>query len=87
MRIIIYVHKYLKYSFFYSNNIDTFVNMNDRQPTSEKVKQQLHRQGRNKSWLAEKLGMSRPTLYERLDDNCWLPSEIIKLKQLGVIRN
>ena len=87
MRIIIDVNKYYKYLFFYSNNIDTFVSMNDRQPTSEKVKQQLHIQGRNKSWLAEKLGMSRPTLYERLDDNCWLPSEIIKLKQLGVIRN
>lgn len=61
--------------------------MNDRQPTSEKVKNQLQTQGRNKSWLADQLGISRPTLYERLEDNCWLPSEIIKLKQLGVIRN
>ncbi len=60
--------------------------MNERQPTNEKVSDQLQLQGRNKAWLAEKLDISRPTLYERLEDNLWLPGEIIKLKQLGIIR-
>lgn len=62
------------------------MNIDERISTSDVVKDQLTKQGRKKTWLAEQLGFSRPTLDERLKENCWLPNEIMKLKQLGIIR-
>jgi len=57
----------------------------ERITTSKKVELALKEQGRNKSWLADKLNISRPVLYQRLSDNFWKPSEIIILKSIGLI--
>lgn len=57
----------------------------ERLTTSKKVELSLKEQGRNKTWLAEKLGMNRPTLYARLKDNFWKPDDVIKLKLIGLI--
>lgn len=62
------------------------MNIDQRMSTNEIVKDQLIKQGRKKTWLSEQMGMSRPTLDERLKENCWLPEEILKLKQLGILR-
>lgn len=53
--------------------------------TSKKVELALKEQGRNKSWLAIQLGISRPILYQRLSDNLWQSIEINKLKSIGLI--
>jgi DNA-binding XRE family transcriptional regulator len=39
----------------------------------------------SKSWLADKLGISRPTLDIRLEKDNWKKSEIALLKQLDKI--
>jgi hypothetical protein len=39
----------------------------------------------SKFWLADKLGISRPTLDTRLEKNNWKKSEIALLKQLDKI--
>ena len=56
-----------------------------RLTTSKKVELSLKEQGRNKSWLALQLGISRPVLYQRLNDNLWKTGEISKLKIIGLI--
>lgn len=53
--------------------------------TSKKVELALKEQGRNKTWLAIQLGISRPALYQRLKDNCWQFGEVNKLKTIGLI--
>lgn len=53
--------------------------------TSNKVKNALIMQGRKKNWLAEQLKISRPTLDERIESNCWLINEITLLINLGII--
>lgn len=53
--------------------------------TSEKVKTAIEVQGRKKTWLAEKLQLSRPTLDFRIENNSWRPEDIVRLRQLGVI--
>ena len=53
--------------------------------TSKKVELSLKEQGRNKSWLALQLGISRPVLYQRLNDNLWKIGEISKLNTIGLI--
>lgn len=57
----------------------------ERITTSKKVEFALKDQGRNKSWLAKELGISRPILYQRLSDNIWQAAEVMKLKTLGLI--
>jgi len=57
----------------------------ERLTTAKKVEFALKDQGRNKSWLAEQLGVSRPVLYQRLKDNAWNAHEIIKLKTIGLL--
>lgn len=57
----------------------------ERITTSKKVELALKEQGRNKSWLAIQLDMSRPTLYQRFKDNFWSTSDIIKLQSIGLI--
>ena len=52
---------------------------------SKKVEFALKDQGRNKSWLAMQLGVSRPILYKRLKDNIWHDSEVRILKTIGLI--
>lgn len=53
--------------------------------TSDKVKFALSNQGRKKTWLADQLGISRPTLDNRLKDNSFLIGEIMKLQELGIL--
>jgi len=57
----------------------------ERLTTAKKVEFALKDQGRNKSWLANQLGFSRPVLYDRLRNNAWEPREIEKLQSLGLI--
>ena len=59
--------------------------MTQRLTTSKKVELALKEQGRKKSWLAKELGVSRPLLDRRLNDNFWQTTEIFKLKSLGLI--
>lgn len=57
----------------------------ERLTTARKVEWALKNQGRKKTWLAEKLGMSRPTLNRKLKDNTFSVSEIYDIqKYLGV---
>ena len=42
----------------------------------------LEREGRSKAWLAGELGMSRPTLYARLEDGRWALEEARKIARL-----
>jgi len=53
--------------------------------TSAKVKQAIIEQGRKKNWLAEQLGMSRPSLDKKLNDNFWTTNDITRLQNLGLI--
>ena len=56
------------------------------QTTSETISQKVDRaileQGRKKTWVCEKLGISMPTLNSRMLNNDWSFSEIIALKYL-----
>jgi len=54
--------------------------------TSKKVELSLKEQGRNKSWLAKELNISRPALYSKIKDNFWSINEVLKLKSIGLIR-
>lgn len=38
--------------------------------------------GASKSWLADELDMSRPTLYARLEDGRWTLDEAIRLAEI-----
>ncbi len=53
-----------------------------RQNISQKVLASLKEQGRSKSWLYGKLGMTAPTLDKRLKSNGWKVSELIQLQDL-----
>ena len=53
--------------------------------TSMKVKKAIESQGRKKNWLAVELGISRPTLDRRLQDNYWTAGEILRLQALGLL--
>ncbi len=53
--------------------------------TSKKVELALTEQGRNKTWLAKQLNVSRPVLYQRLKDNFWSIEQIAILKSIGLI--
>ena len=46
--------------------------------TAKKVSDALIEQGRKKNWLASKLGIGRPTLDKKLQDNYWTVEEIMK---------
>jgi len=53
--------------------------------TSDKIRFALKDQGRKKIWLAEQLGISRPTLDNRLKDNSFLIGEIMRLQEIGIL--
>ena len=53
--------------------------------TSDKIIGAIEKQGRKKTWLAEQLQVSRPTLDARLNDDNWNAIEITRLKQLGLL--
>ena len=49
---------------------------------AKKVEFALKEQGRKKIWLAEKLGISRPTLDAKLKDNTFTINEIVILNTI-----
>jgi lambda repressor-like predicted transcriptional regulator len=56
--------------------------MLERLSTSEKVLEALKERGTSKVWLAEKMEISYPTLYSRLDNNDWTLAETLLLQKL-----
>lgn len=53
--------------------------------TSQKLEKYIKERGIKKGWLADYLGMSRPTLNLRIEDNSFTVDEIEKLKKLGAV--
>ena len=53
--------------------------------TSDKVKKAIVNQGRKKTWIADKLQLSSPTLDLRLEENTWPPEDIIRLTPIGIL--
>lgn len=49
------------------------------------VKTAIDNQGRKKSWVADQLQISRPTLDSRLVEDDWKPEEITILKSIGLL--
>lgn len=47
-----------------------------------KILEWMEREGMTKSRLAELLGMSRPTLYSRIEDGAWSLEDAFKLSRL-----
>jgi predicted XRE-type DNA-binding protein len=52
--------------------------------TSQKIEVFIRNKGVKKGWIAQQLGISRPTFNERMRDNCFKIDEIIKLKSIGI---
>lgn len=55
-----------------------------RVKTADKVKAAIEK-GYKKKALAAQIGISRPTFDSRLKDNCWQVSELVALKQIGIL--
>jgi len=53
--------------------------------TSDKLRLAITDQGRKKNWIAEQLGISRPTLDARLRDNSFTDAEINRLDELQLL--
>lgn len=51
--------------------------------TSEKVLIWLHRTNRTQQWLSEQLGVTRQAVSQKISDNIFTVSDIIKLRSLG----
>jgi len=51
--------------------------------TSEKVLIWLHREKRTQQWLSEKLGVTRQSVSQKINDNFFQPRDILILKSLG----
>lgn len=49
------------------------------------VEKAIKEQGRSKTWLAEALNISRPTLDRKLKNNTFKLEEVVKLKNLNVV--
>jgi transcriptional regulator with PAS, ATPase and Fis domain len=49
------------------------------------VEKAIKQQGRTKTWLAEALKISRPTLDRKLKNNTFKLEEVVKLKNLNVL--
>lgn len=59
--------------------------METKLATNRKVRHWLDDNKKTKSWLAKELGISRPTLNDRLRDNFFSAHEIVILKnKLGI---
>ena len=52
---------------------------------STKLIKYMQERGVKKGWIASYLGISRPTLRTRLDENSFTVDDIAKLKELGAI--
>lgn len=53
--------------------------------TSEKILIWLHRERKTQVWLADQLGVTRQSVSNKLTDNSFTVSDLIRLKSLGVI--
>lgn len=53
--------------------------------TSDKLTKTIKDQGRKKTWIAEQLGISRPTLDARIKDNSFTDMEINRLQELQLV--
>ena len=51
--------------------------------TSEKVIIWLHREDKTQLWLAEQLGQTRQSISQKIKENYFTPSDLIKMKFLG----
>ena len=52
---------------------------------SKKLQLAIIEQGRKKSWVAKRLGISRPTLDKRIENNSFTDSEIMRLHELQLL--
>ena len=53
--------------------------------TAKKLQETIIEQGRKKTWVAQQLGISRPTLDARLKDNSFTSIEINRLQELQLV--
>ena len=51
---------------------------------SKTIKSLLVKQGRSKKWLAEMLGISRPTLYSKFNENRFTQDDLTIMADLGM---
>lgn len=52
---------------------------------SIKLQISIKEQGRKKSWIADQLGISRPTLDKRMEGNNFTDAEINRLQELQLL--
>lgn len=51
--------------------------------TSEKVLIWLHRNKKSQQWLAEQLGVTRQAVSQKIKDNIFTTSDLMKIQRLG----
>lgn len=51
--------------------------------TSEKVIIWLHREEKTQQWLADKLSQTRQSISQKIKENCFTGSDLIKMKSIG----
>jgi len=51
--------------------------------TSEKVIIWLHREEKTQQWLADQLGQTRQAISQKIKENYFTASDLIKIKYLG----
>jgi len=51
--------------------------------TSEKVIIWLHREDKTQLWLADQLGQTRQSVSQKIKENYFTASDLIKMKSLG----
>jgi predicted XRE-type DNA-binding protein len=51
--------------------------------SSEKILIWLHREKLSQVWLAEKLGVTRQAITNKISDNSFTPFDIIRIKAMG----
>jgi len=51
--------------------------------TSEKVIIWLHRENKTQQWLAEQLGQTRQSVSQKIKENYFSETDLIKIKSLG----
>lgn len=51
--------------------------------TSEKVIIWLHREEKTQQWLADQLSQTRQAVSQKIKENCFTSSDLIKMKYIG----
>jgi len=49
------------------------------------IEERIRSKGMKKTWITERLGVSKKTFYSRLKDKEFKPSEVTVLKQIGLL--